>query len=221
MNRASMLTYFRELYNLSSHTNDGKEDEEIDLYLNLAQSEYVDSFFLDKDGQRSIRNEEEIFDNLRTLFTNASLTLSSYNTQIPNAKSVAFPSGLRYKLSLRVELLRSDTNPTTSWYIAKPLNPVNLHKYIYNSKNNPIIPIPYFTILENKIFVIADNESTIQTTAYIDYIKEPAIITSGTDCELPANTHFKIVERAVNIALKASSIEPNEKIGIELQENRQ
>lgn len=220
MTRALMITYFRELYELSSHTNDSKDDDQIDVHLNLAQNEFVDASFIDRDGQKELITTSEVYDNIRTLFvTSSSLSLSS-DTEIINSKYGDYPSDLRYKLAVRVQLTRTDTNPIQSWYIAKPLNPLSVHKYIYNSKNNPSISTPFFTVLSNKLYIISDIESTINTVK-LDYIKEPAIITLGQDCELPDNTHFKIVERAVNIALKSSSIEPSDKLGMTIQEGRQ
>ncbi len=225
MDAATMRTYFRELYNLSSHTNDGKEDDEIDIYLNLAQNKFVDKNVLLKDGLVTI--SEQALDNLRTLFvTGSSLTLTA-SSEITNANTAPYPADMRYKVALRCNITRTDVESGAFWYIAKPIRPTDVWKYSYNPKNNPNIPIPLFTTLDDdKLLILFDKYYTTLTSSKIndvklDYIKEPVLIASGTDCELPANTHYEIVEDAVRIALKSSSVEPADKVTLDLNEARQ
>lgn len=223
MNRALMITYFRELYELSSHTNDSKDDDQIDVYLNLAQNEFVnDQFKENKEGIIELKNSKKSIDNLRTLMvTGTSLSLS-IDTEIVNAKITTFPADMRYYTGVRTQLIRNDSTPTQSWYLCNWINPSEVWKYVVNGKNSPVIHNPLYTVFNNKLYIISEAVSIVTiNAAKLDYIKEPVTITNGTDCELPDNTHFKIVENAVNIALKSSSIEPSNKLGMNIQEGRQ
>lgn len=222
MTRSEMITYFRELYNLSSHTNDGKLDTEIDVYLNLSQDKQIDDQFEeDEQGLLQLKDSRRAIDTLRTLMLTASLSLSA-DTEITNAKKASFPNDMRYYTGIRAQITRSDANPTQGWYLCNWIAPINVWKYVYNGKNSPIINNPFYSVFDNKIFIISESTSIATIDAgKIDYIKEPATIGSGQDCELPVDIHKQLVLDAVSIALKSSSVEPSDKLSLELQEDRQ
>ena len=51
------------------------------------------------------------------------------------------------------------------------------------------------------VLVDPDNFSNL-TTATLHYLKNPTIISSGVDCDLPKHTHEEIVEIAVGLAIE-------------------
>jgi len=231
MTRSEMLIYFRELYGLSSHTNDGKLDDEIDIYFNLAQDQIIEENLIENNDMliRSIKGNLKSHNVINSLLVKSdSLTLSS-DAEFANVFLADIPSSavilVRYVLQGRCQLTRNLTNPVQGWYGTKTIATVDIDKYVYNGNNNPYLASPLLTFTGGKMAFIINNEDVLND-AKVEYIKEPVAIgsviaTVVQDCELHVSVHKELVNKAVNIALKSSSIEPFQKIGVELQENKQ
>lgn len=225
MTAANLRIYFKELYNLSSHTNDSKEDDEIDIYLNIAQDEIIEENVIEVEGAlefRKIKNSIKSFNILQPLITTSSDVLDSYNANYYNVYNLTgLPSNIRYLIGGQAK--KATRLDSTLNHPVKLISPVEMHKYIHTSENRPVIPNPIVTILNGTIICIVDpdDRSSGLDEFKIEYIKEPATITGSTTCELGTACHIDLVKRAVNIALKSSSMEPAQKVNFDIQEGVQ
>lgn len=201
MTAAEMLLYFRERYNLSSNVNWGKQDDELYLYLNAAVSKFINN----RVSGNNILNSAVGFnmksiDEIRTLITTSNIIAPSGSaTEISNSIFYQLPSDYLY--GLQVYILDSTSS---TWRPCEFISYIESRKYINHSKNNPIIDIPKVIINDDVyIVVIHDSDDTI-TNGKITYIKKPAVIASGVDCDLPEQVHHEIVEIAVTLAIEGT-----------------
>lgn len=200
MTAAEMLVYFRERYNLSSHTNLGKFDDELYLYLNAAVNFFVNTRFTGNNSrQANIDNDQKRNDDLRTLFTKSG-SLGTGNTPeyYTNSKSFALPSDYRF-------LVNCFTQIDNAWLPCDMIAEKEAKDFAKTKFNLPTLENPKAFTHNNEITILYDSDSSINTgVCVIDYIKSPTPISAGVPCNLPEHTHEEIVELAVLIATDSS-----------------
>ena len=102
MTAAEMLVYFRERYNLSSNVNFGKQDDELYLYLNAAVSRFIKTRVTGNNArQTGFQGDQKRIDDLRTLVTKASVTLTA-EAEISNGSN--FPMPVDYYIGIMMSL---------------------------------------------------------------------------------------------------------------------
>ena len=80
-------------------------------------------------------------------------------------------------------------------YKCRFIEPTDWHNTINDFCNAPSEEYPICTFIDNKFKI--NNGSDATTGAILTYIKYPAIIGNGVDCDLPEYTHDEIVQLAV------------------------
>ena len=80
-------------------------------------------------------------------------------------------------------------------YKCRFIEPTDWHNTINDFCNAPSEEYPICTFIDNKFKV--NNGSDVTTGAILTYVKYPATIANGTDCDLPEYTHDEIVQLAV------------------------
>lgn len=200
MTEQEMIVFFHERYNLSSNSNDDKEDDEVYLLLNAGVSRFVKTRYTGNNS-RSIPFEADNkrSDDLRTLITTSGEIVVSVSSidEIPNGKKYQIPSDYMF-------LIRGYCKIGNSWYSCDKIPLTDVNKWIETPVHKPIIrdgklyysDDSYYTLL-----VDPDNYSNL-TVSKIQYLKKPDIIASGVDCNLPEHTHEEIVEIAVGLAIE-------------------
>jgi len=170
----------------------------------------VERFINDK--VLSLEKDQEAVEDLRTIIVDSILTGAAITvgTDIPNSYIVnisSLPSTYRRKLNEEVIISFTDalgvsnsvrqgiTECTSDRYSAKIEDPFSEHKLHYKTAK----PLRMFA--GNTVELVTDGNYSI-TSYYIKYLKEPATITTSVECDLPKQTHVKIVKLAVDAALE-------------------
>lgn len=190
--------------------------EEIDIYLNNAQYQFLKIL-----TEKGLEKSQEWLDYTKNI-TNSYSAVPTSSGNKPNGWYVQLPLGFLNNLTnqqlYRLALLEEAQVTYTECGISKtarvPVIPVTRDEY------NKIVTNPFkkpwkeeiirLTTNNNFFELIAFPSSTI-TNYYLDYIKEPQKIQYGTaysaplsdqNCELESKAATKIVEIAVELALK-------------------
>lgn len=186
--------------------------EEVDIYLNNAQYQFMK--ILTEQGLEKSQEWLDYLKNITTAYSVAPQPAVASNK--PNGQYVALPSavGLEYRLALLEEADVTFMNCGVSTVARVPVIPVTRDEY------NKIVNNPFKKPWKEEIIrLVSDNDnfelitfpgSTINTY-YLDYLREPTKITYGSqysvpvpdvDCELESKAATKIIEIAVELALK-------------------
>jgi hypothetical protein len=200
MTAAEMLVYFRERYNLSSNVNWGKQDDELYLYLNAAVTKYTNTRVSGNNALGSVVNSSvKSNDDLRTLIkTSASLASAGTVVEIVNAITYTLPADYMFGLQAYLEIAATD------WVSCDFISHLESRKYTKNSTNDPVIDIPKVIINDETKFTVIFDGSLTPVNAKIVYIKTPNVIGAASNCDLPAHTHYEIVETAVTLAIEGT-----------------
>lgn len=190
--------------------------EEVDIYLNNAQYQFLKIL-----TEAGLEKSQEWLDYTKNITVSYSivpvisgnkpygwyvtLPLGTLNTQ---------PNQMIYRLALleEVQMSYSDCGVTKSSRVPViPMTRDEYNKVVMNPFKKPWKEeIIRLTVDNNKFELIAFQGATL-TTYYLDYIKEPQRIQYGTqysaptvdqNCELESKAATKIVEIAVELALK-------------------
>lgn len=177
-------------------------DSEIDTFLNAAQIEYIKSVLPSNEGGVvNIETDQIIANNLYTLFYETAgltpngsgeITKAAVNTALNTASGDSEP----FLYVLNVNWTKSaQTYPVkytrhNDWYAVER-----------NSFKQGAAARPRYKTLANKfVFSPIDASASVKFTL----LKHPVDIANpGTNCELPEHTHKKIVEIAVDLAIRS------------------
>lgn len=176
-------------------------DSEIDSFLNNAQTEYIKSVLPSNEGGVvNIEADQIVSNNLFTLmYETAGLTPSSgeitkaaVNTALNTASSGSEP----FLYVLNVNWTKSGTT-----YPVKFTRHNDWYAMERNSFKQGVAARPRYKQLATKfVFSPVDDTASVKFTL----LKQPvAIANPGTNCELPEHTHKRIVEIAVDLAIKS------------------
>jgi hypothetical protein len=219
MTPAQMRVLFRERYNLSSNVNDDKEDDEMYLYLNSAVNDKIirtintgDWFYIEKELRTLITKSGEIIP--------VSDTEANPIDEISNGKHYSIPSDFMFFIKAFYELNITEGNPpevNTYWHSAERISIEESYHFIETRNNKPYIrqakvifdsyidtdtdPDDFFTTY---IILVDPDDYDNLVNSKLQYIKKPATIASGVNCDLPDHVHEEIVEMAVNLAIEGS-----------------
>lgn len=199
MTGQEMIQLFVERYNLSSNSNDDKDDDEIYLLINSAVNRFIKTRFTGN-NERFIPfdGDQKRSDDLRTLIKKSGELSASISSipEIPNGKKYAIPSDFMF-------FIRADCKISNSWYSCEYLPLKDVFKWVQSPVNRPIIrqaKVIYDDDSNYTILVDPDLFSGL-TTSKIQYLKTPAVVSNSTSCDLPSHTHEEIVEIALGLAI--------------------
>lgn len=192
--------------------------EEIDIYLNRASDDMIE--LLVKEGLEKNQEYLDYLKNVTYTYTSSSLTA---NPNRPNSFFVSLPTGYRISLLEQVDLQKTDCKNlvVTERTNILPITRDEYNKIIADPFKKPWTEEIIRLVSNNNQFeLITYSGSTIQTY-YLDYIKQPVKITYGltyaspqsnVDCELDDKAALKIIDLAVNKAMKTLN---DARIGLE------
>ena len=181
--------------------------EEIDIYLNRAQSDFIDDIIA-----RGSEKNNEYSDRLKNLIIPYSTNTFVAGTK-PNGYKVNIPLDYRSAQSEEVSITYADCNGTT---VSKRIPVVPITRDEYNDFIKDPFNLPWFEEVKrlaqsNNQFEIICSSTLTPTTYYLDYLKIANSMQNGAQystplvdiqCELDETAQHIIVDKAVLIALK-------------------
>ena len=214
-----MITLFEQRYNTSSFTNDELGVDEVYLFLNLSVERFINTRFTGNNPRQQAfeGGDRKRIEDLRTLLiVSGDITSASTNTEIPNSDNFALPADYRFYINSysNIDKTINGTARTNAWVENDKIENDEVSEFIDTHYNRPIIDNPKAVLRSGvNLTILIDTETTLNKIK-IQYIKQPDVIASGTNCNLPDQTHEEIVEGAVTIAL-----EPTESKRFQTQDN--
>lgn len=204
MSETEMIDLFHQRFDASSFTNDDLGDDEVYLYLNSGQDEFVKTKFTGNNPRKvPFEGDQKRIDDLKALLiTSSTITGTGASVEIPNSDEYALPGDYMYHVATNVEVTRTDIDNTNKYAQCEIISNDDIRKYVSNGHNNPIIRQPKIVFRGNDKFTIIGEPNTTLGDAKITYLKQFVEIESGTDCELDDHTHREVVGIAVSLALK-------------------
>lgn len=157
------------------------------------------------------------YNDLRTLIKDSIIipTIVASNYEINLATSI--PTLFKFETAIANAVITS-CNKIRNIPIAFPdqysLGSYNIHPYGASRK------YPSGTIRDNKLIVSVNPKYTVGTITII-YIKTPAKLASGTNCDLPPELHTEVVERAIKYIAATSDNSNYQNISIESRKPQQ
>lgn len=207
MTRAEMILLFHQRYDDSSFTNPELGDDEVDLYLNLSTERFINTRFTGNNfRQVGFEEDQKRIDDVRTLLTNSAiLTGFTAGEEISNSQVVDISSLTNYRFYIksfsRIDKTVGGVPSTDAWVPNQIIGNHETDQFTRTIFHSPIIDNPRVVFRDGDMTVIYDQETTL-TGFKLQYIRQPATITSGQDSDLPDHTHEEIVEGAVSLALE-------------------
>lgn len=192
--------------------------EEIDLYLNNAQYQFIKIL-----TEQGLEKSQEWLDYLKNITTSYSVVPQApAPTNKPNGRYVALPATpanvYDYRLALLEEADISFINcnvPTTARIPVIPVTRDEYNKIVSNPFKKPWKEEIIRLVSDNNNFEVITFPGATITRYYLDYLREPAHIQYGTqysptspgfgtniNCELESKAATKIIEIAVELAFK-------------------
>jgi len=214
MTISQMHTAFRlELDKVNSLQYPDFNTTEIDYWLNRAIREFVKVRYSGVNPKREgFEQTQKRIDDLKTLVREVTISCTAVGAIKPNGfvlsdgfSNVVFSSA-SYWLSLGEEVLLSIPGAGT---LRQGVTEITSDEYPYEIESsyssyrlhyNKAKPLRLF--YNNTIEFISDGTYNI-TSAYIRYIKSPAVVIYSTvNCDLPEHTHDEIVSLAARLVLE-------------------
>lgn len=209
MTNAELKTRFLIGYEfIANNLAPGYTDAEISGFLNQGMDLLVDQLY----SQGDIANIAELLEkqsylvNIAVQGTNPEdYGLCSYWTD----RTSSF-TNLRWFINARVKIRRTEPSPINDELIeCELINKLLADKWTQTSINKPIIIYPklIFHGISYGFVVLIDSYSTItDSRVLITYLRTPTRIdtTDGLTCELHPKLHQKIVDKAIQLAMKAT-----------------
>lgn len=215
MTETEMILLFHQRYDDSSFTNPELGDDEIYLYLNLATERYLNTRFTGNNFRKmSFEEDQKRIDDVRTLLKLSSiLTSFTVGVEISNSQLVDISTLTDYRFYVksfsRIDKTYKGVPSTGVWVPNKIIRNNDTDRFTKTIFNSPIIDNPRVVYRESDITVIYDEETTL-TGFKLEYIKQPVVISSGTNSDLPDHTHEEIVEESVRLALETVESKRNQ-----------
>jgi len=187
--------------------------EEVDLYLNNAQYQFIK--ILTEQGLEKSQEWLDYLKNITTAYSVAPLPVVATNK--PNGRYVTIPNvspNQLYRLALLEEASITYTDCGASVTARVPVIPMTRDEYnkvVNNPFKKPWKEEIIRLVSDSNRFELISFPGSVINTYYLDYLREPAKITYGTqysvqvanvDCELESKAATKIIEIAVQLALK-------------------
>lgn len=182
--------------------------EEIDLFLNMAQDEFVKQRYgFTNTKKQGIENTQKRTEDLKAIIKNAILTPaanSSENIDI-NAQFVVLPTDHWFIIEERCTITYNDCkgNQVTDKAYIVTINHDEFYDCITNPYRKPNTE-KVLRLMENgKVELIHSSDVTLNSY-HLRYLKEPIRVDSSTNTtfELSPHTHSEIINIAVDIALE-------------------
>lgn len=215
MTGAEMITSFLQYYDrITNFTAKGYETDEILLFLNNAQDEFIKDrvFGMNFQPPAFDDNEKRVAD-IRPLvefFVMATSVSAVYgNSVVVNPYDT--DSSFMYCMKLDVRVTRTNPVITQEYLPAKNIrleDAGNFKNSVFNRLwfKNPV----YFGARDSGIFIIGDYYTTTMDSVRINYVRRPITITAATTefdgtygigiMSLEPHVHQEIVDMAVNAA---------------------
>jgi hypothetical protein len=199
------------LQKVGSYAYDNFLPEEIDYWLNRAQERFIKdrAFIFSDQKQAGFEANQKRLDDLKNI-----ISLDYLDDAAP-AAGVAFqeynlPLDYLYLINIRASIRKDRCNPAT---LSSPqdITPVRIvnNREVYFLQKDPFarsnVDSPSAVLFERDIKVFQNNESFILEGIYLDYIRQPEIISLQLNqtSELSEHTHQEIVDIAVKTILEA------------------
>lgn len=201
MTYAELKTRFLVGYDaITNFAAPGYTDAEISGFLNQAMDLIVDDLY----AARDIANLAEILE--KQTFAIQPCTLEDYGTSA--YEPTASISDFRWHVNSRAKLSRTEPFYIGSeWVECELIQKTEADKYVQTSFNKPIITYPKVIRQDSTFIILIDSYTSINATTgfQLIYIKTPDridVAAAGTP-ELHVKLHQKIVDKAVQLAMKA------------------
>lgn len=188
--------------------------EEVDIYLNNAQY-----YFIKILTEKGLEKSQEWLDYLKNITTSYQVAPQAVQpSNKPNGRYVALPATPAIAYDYRLALLEEATISFTDCGVTKtarvPVIPMTRDEY------NKVVNNPFKKPWKEEIIRLVSDSNNFELVTfpgstivlyYLDYLREPAKITYGSqysvpvadvDCELESKAATKIVEIAVELALR-------------------
>lgn len=199
------------LQKVGSYAYDNFLEEEIDFWLNRAQERFIkDRTFLTSDNkQLGFEGNQKRLDDLKNI-----IALDYLDDAAPQAgiefQQYDLPLNYLHLINIRAQIRKDNCAPATlgSEQVVVPVRLVN-NREVYFLQQDPFsrsqVNSPIAILYEQDLKVFQNNESFILEGIYIDYIRQPQIISLQLNqtSELDDYTHNEIVDITVNTILEA------------------
>ena len=205
MTNAELKTKFLELYDaITNFAAPGYTDSEISAFLNQGMDIIVDELY----GAGDVANLAEILE--KSTSNVVACTIENYGSYAYQPSVVL--TDFRWHVNSRAKIAR--TEPflvNTEWVECQLISKYVADKYVQTSFNKPIIVYPKLIRQDNTFVILIDSYSTINITGGFQllYIKTPVRIDVSDTLtpELHVRLHQKIVDKAVQLAMKAVDVQ--------------
>lgn len=202
MTNAELKTRFLEGYDaITNFAAPGYQDDEISAFLNQAMDLVVDELYAANDVENLSEILEKVTSNV------VACTLEDYGSSA--YQLVTTLTDFRWHVNSRAKITRTEPFAVAAeWVECEPIYKVMADKYVQVSFNKPIIVFPKLVRQDSNFIVLIDSYTTIKLSGgfQIVYLKTPtriAVDVAGTP-ELHVKLHQKIVDKAVQLAMKAT-----------------
>jgi len=207
----SFLQYYDRITNFSAK---GYEEDEILLFLNNAQDEFVKERTFGTNFQPPAfdDNEKRVAD-IRTIVKSTQIATAASGIYGNSIRTDPYATDSRYLYMIKMDVQLSRTNPTiTQKFIpCKRIDQIDAGKFRSTEFNRTWFKHPvYFGTKEDGINIIGDYYTTFYDYARIDYVSRPFTITATTQefdgtladtwMSLESHIHQEIVDMAVDAA---------------------
>lgn len=198
---------------------------DVSSFLNKSQEMVVQSIYSDDlfPGRLFFESNEKVRTELGNLIRNHAVSSTSFVTGAAelhdNAFFVEMPSDYLYALKEECTLTYTDCNGDTATRITKVV-PVRYDQYLEDIENPYAKPykelvwrLDYGITAAKRHEIVHASDNTINSYR-MRYLKKPSDIdiNTGADCELDTSLHERIVDGAVDIAIRLLVPDNNQKV---------
>jgi hypothetical protein len=220
MTGSEMIEAFRLYYDrITSFSAPGYLDDEILIFLNNAQNDFIKERVFGKDFQPPAMddNQKRVVD-LFPLSTMANITSVSYTTEYVGSynisKTSATLTNVLYTIGMSARVTRTNPDITQEYVLCRKIKIENVGRFLNSATNKTHFVSPVYIERHDGYYIIADNYTTSIDRAKIDIVRKPQTITetiadyngtySSGYMSLHTSVHQEIVDMAVRQALQVS-----------------
>jgi len=192
---------------LEADRSDMPGSDIIFYWINRSVEKFVKTRYSGMNAKReSFEQTQKRINDLRTLVTESTISTST-STIKPNSYQATLPSNYMFTASEEVDITYINLSNTS---VTKRMGVTQITSDTYRKEvMNPLgdfvlqygFAAPLRLYQDNIVLLISDGQYTIPTY-YLRYIKNPAIVSLTTDCDLSAESHYEIVKMAVGLYLE-------------------
>ena len=196
----SFLIYYDRITSFSAP---GYETDEILLFLNNAQNDFIkDRMFGQNFQPPAFEDNQRRVADLRTLVV-APTDLVYTSVDLLGSRQYTLPANFMFHIKAHAICTRSNYPIVASseYFECNFIKSEQVEKVLNSTANRTHFLKPFITISGTTVKLIVDRFTT-NTGLSLQYLKTPTALISGGSCDLPVHTHQEIIDMSVRQALQ-------------------